>query len=104
MVFVVRLWFLWPLACLLSAIAASPFYTSIRTGNSWGQWIYLSWLCTLAAVCLFLLLRAVLASLKSVQHPGFRRQGFIALTLIGLFLCVMFPFGLAISIVGFGGS
>lgn len=102
MLLIVRLWFIWPLVCLVSAVIASPFTVQIQTGNSWGQWMYFTWLCTLAVACLFLLVRAAFTSAKSIQNPGFRRQGFIVLAMIGLFFCIMFPLGLGIAIIGFG--
>ena len=71
MLLIVRLWFIWPLACLLSAILASPFAAQIQIGYSWGQCIYITWLGILAVACLFLLVRAAITSAKSIRNPGF---------------------------------
>lgn len=93
MITTLRVWFLWPLACFVFAVAASPFGTQIRIANSWSQWLFFMLLIVFSLVPLWFLGSAAVTSVRSMTQKHRRFQGIIALLMTCLTCLVVLPLG-----------
>ncbi|TDU66134.1 hypothetical protein EI77_03871 [Prosthecobacter fusiformis] len=100
MIISVRLWFFWPLACILFAAASYPFGSYIRVANSWAQWIYFIMLAAFAIIPLKFFCLAARSSWLALKDRKHRHQGVISIIMLGLAALIIFPLGLVIANLG----